>query len=313
MKIVFMGTPDFAVPSLEALAASGHEIPLVVTQPDRPRGRGQKVQPPPVKARAVELGLRVAQPERIKRNEDFFRQLAEIKPDLIVVAAYGKILPGEIIALPAYGCVNIHASLLPKYRGAAPIHRAVEAGEEVTGVTLMLMSEGLDEGDILDARAVEIGESDTGRLHDLLARAGAELLAADLDDLLAGRIRPVPQDGALATYAPPVEKSEGQVDFSADADRIVRKIRAMNPFPGAYAFLNSAKFKIRAARRAAVPGDGVRPGTVVFADKSGIGVAAGDGGVVVLDRVQLSGGRELAAADFLRGYELPPGTVLEWN
>jgi methionyl-tRNA formyltransferase len=324
MNIVFMGTPDFAVAPLEVLAASGHKIPLVVTQPDRSRGRGQKLRPSPVKAKAVELGLDVAQPERVRGNADFLSLLADTKPDLIVVAAYGKILPREIIELPTRGCVNIHASLLPKYRGAAPIHRAIEAGEQVTGVTLMRMSEGLDEGDILDAREVEIGDSDTGELQGRLARAGAELLAADLDGLLAGRIDPVPQDSALATYAPKIAKDEGRVDFSADAESVLRKIRAMNPFPGAYAFLDGEKFKIRAAHcvkgsetvKADVAGlsymgGSAQPGAVIMADASGIRVLAGDGGVVVLDRIQLPGGKALAAADFLRGNALPQGITLK--
>jgi methionyl-tRNA formyltransferase len=308
-NIVFMGTPDFAVPPLEALASSGHNIALVVTQPDRPRGRGQKPNPSPVKVAAEKLGIAVAQPEKLRGNDEFADMLKSLDIDLIVVAAYGKILTQEILDLPQCGCVNIHASLLPKYRGAAPIHRAIEAGEKITGVTLMRMSEGLDEGDMFDSREVEIGDADTGELHDRLARAGAIMLKEDLDKLLAGTLKAAPQDGSLATYAPPVRKDEGHINFDADAEIALRKIRAMNPFPGAYAFLNGEKFKILAAHKGASDIQSV-PGEITGAGNYGIEVAVARG-TVILDRVQLPGGKALDAADFLRGRPIPPGTLLE--
>ncbi|MDR1068364.1 MAG: methionyl-tRNA formyltransferase [Clostridiales Family XIII bacterium] len=308
MALVFMGTPDFAAVALRALASSGQTVTLAVTQPDRPRGRGHKLVPSPVKAAAESLGIEVAQPERIRGNGEFMRKLTELKPDLIVVAAYGQLLPKELIDVPRRGCVNIHASLLPRYRGAAPVHRAVEAGDEVTGVTLMRISEGLDEGDMLDSRAVRIGECTTGELTEKLAEAGAEMLLADMDALLAGELAGVPQDGARATYAPMVSKEEGRIDFAADPAAVLRKIRAMDPFPGAYTYLGGEKLKVSAAH---IAGEitGMPPGTVAGADENGITVAAGSG-AVVLDRVQLPGKKVMNAADFLRGHTVPKGAVL---
>jgi methionyl-tRNA formyltransferase len=308
-NIVFMGTPDFAVEPLEALAFSDYNIVLVVTQPDRPRGRGQKSTPSPVKIAAKKLGVPVAQPEKLRGNDEFIEKLKKLNLDLIVVAAYGKILTKEILELPKCGCINIHASLLPKYRGAAPIHRAIEAGEKVTGVTLMRMSEGLDEGDILDSRNVEIGDSDTGELHDRLARAGAVMLKEDLDKLFAGTLEATPQDSSLATYAPPVNKDEGHIDFGMDAEIVLRRIRAMNPIPGAYAYLDGKKIKILAAHKGA--SDIVSaPGRVTGTGDYGIEVTVASG-TVILDRVQLPGGKAMSAADFLRGHKALLGTLLE--
>jgi methionyl-tRNA formyltransferase len=311
MSIIFMGTPDFAVPALEALAKSSLSVSLAVTQPDRPRGRGHKMVPTPVKAACERLGISVAQPESIRGNDDFFSLVSGLEPDLIVVAAYGRILPKELLDIPRMGCVNIHASLLPRYRGAAPIQRAIEAGDSVTGVTLMRMSEGLDEGDILDIREVPVGDSDTGELTSLLACAGAEMLISDLSALLAGEIIAVPQDEALATYAPMISKEEGRISFAGDAQRVLCHVRAMNPFPGAYALLHGEKLKVKKARMGEVITSFMKPGTVISAENSGIAVATGAEGSIIIEELQLPGGRAMSASDFLRGHDLMKGTVLE--
>ncbi|MDR2157110.1 MAG: methionyl-tRNA formyltransferase [Clostridiales Family XIII bacterium] len=298
VKIVYMGTPDFATPALVALNRAGWTVALAVTQPDRRSGRGRHVAFTPVKRCASALGIPVAQPDRIKGNAEFVNRMIDIAPDLIVVAAYGKILPREILEIPSMGCVNIHASLLPKYRGAAPIHRAVEAGERVTGVTLMYMAEDLDAGDVIASAAVDITGMNTGRVHDLLASLGADLLMDTLPAIIAGTAIGKPQDHAAATYASMVRKEEGHIDFAESADAVERKIRAMNPFPGAYAFLGGTRIKIMAAHVGT--GGFSAPGTVLEASGAGIAVSAKDG-VVVLDVLQAPGKKPLAASEYLKG------------
>lgn len=214
VRMVFMGTPDFAVPSLQTLVREGYRVAGVVTQPDRPRGRKRELTPPPVKVAAMELGLPVFQPERL-RNPENVRRLLEWKPDLIVTAAYGQILPREILETPRYGCINVHASLLPKYRGGAPIHHALIRGEKETGVTIMYMVEALDAGDMLAHRSIPIEEADdVGTLHDKLARVGAQLLRETVPALLEGRVQPVPQDDSQATYAPNIRREDERIDWS---------------------------------------------------------------------------------------------------
>jgi methionyl-tRNA formyltransferase len=304
-----MGTPDFAVPALRALADVA-EIVLVVTQPDRPGGRGHKLVPPPVKKTALGLGLEVAQPERLKDNEEFLHRLEILSPDLIVVAAYGKLLPKVVLQIPACGCVNIHASLLPKYRGAAPIHRAVAAGESESGITLMYMAEGLDCGDMIASESTGIEALNTGEAYAVLAELGAVLLMKNLKSILDGSALRIPQDESAASYAPPVEKSELKLDFTRSAAELVNHIRAMEP-PGAFALLDGIQMKLRRARaecRATCPGEGesAKPGSVLAATAQGVYIAAGEG-VVVAEILQLPGKKPLHAAEFLRGNRIEPG------
>ena len=310
MKTIFFGTPDFAVPALEALAASPYRPMLAVTRPDRPRGRGHKLTPCPVKSRALELGIEVAEPERLRGNADFTERVKTMAPDLIVVAAYGNILPNEVLDTPARGCVNIHASLLPKYRGAAPVHRAVQAGEKETGVSLMYMSAGLDEGDVIAASALDIGDMDTGRLQEELARLGASLLMEYMPLIKEGKAPGTPQDHSAATYARMVTKEEGHIDFSAGTDEVLNLIRAMTPIPGAYAIKEGQSWKIRRARAAAaeelsalsVDGDRrPKPGDIMKASSEGIMAITADGAVVIQE-IQTPGKRPMDVSDYLRGH-----------
>ena len=313
MRIIFFGTPDFAVPTLEALANAGQELTLLVTRPDRPRGRGHRVTPCPVKSLADRLHVPTAQPETLRRNRVFFDCVTRLHPDLIVVAAYGNILPEDILTIPRLGCVNIHASLLPKYRGAAPIHRAVLAGDRETGISLMRMSTGMDEGDVIATATVEIGDMDTGQLHDRLAKAGADLLIETLPAIEKGT-RGTPQDHSLATYAPMIEKGEGHVDFSLGEKETVDLIRGMNPFPGAFVMRNGEAWKLRKARRATkeeqelflVTGEGLEVGMVIGADQTGIAVKTKDGAIFI-EEIQPPGKRSMTVDAFLRGYKIGRG------
>ena len=312
LRIVFMGTPDFAVPSLKALATSEHDVVLVVCQPDKSSGRGQKSGLTPVKKTAESLNIPVLQPERIKDNRDFSEALTELMPDLIVVAAYGKILPENILGIPSLGCINIHASLLPKYRGAAPVHRAIEAGEKLTGVSLMCMTEGLDEGDVLATRAIEIGNKNSGELTELLAVLGAEMLLDSLPGIAAGTLHRIKQDNSSSTYAPPVKKEEGHVVFTADAEVVLRKIRAMNPKPGAYAFLGEQRIRLieavagkDAGNKQA--GDIPEQGSIIDLSEDGIKVSAGIGTEVLITKIQMPGKKAVAVADYLRGNKIDKG------
>jgi len=309
--IIFMGTPDFAVPALKELSKSGHKVSLVVTQPDRPKGRGRKIQPPPVKQAALALGHDVSQPKSV-RDAAFLEHLAEIRPDMIVVIAYGQILPKPLLDLPRFGCVNIHGSLLPKYRGPAPIQRTVINGEAETGVTAMQMDEGLDTGDILLAARTPILSEDTaGTLHDRLAEMGAALLLETLDRIETGRIHPVPQDPALATYAPLLRKTDGHIDWSLDAAAIDRLVRGMDPWPGTYAFMGDKRLKIFKVRTVPGPPPASRkaPGTVLASFSGELRVAAGKDALSILE-LQGASGKRLVAQDFLRGCPILPGTML---
>ena len=303
-----MGTPDFAVASLAALADAGHEICAVVTQPDRPSGRGYKLAPPAVKTAALERGLQVFQPETLK-NEALLPLLEQTRPDAVVVAAYGKLLPQYVLGFPPLGCINVHASLLPKYRGAAPINWAVINGERESGVTIMYMEKGLDTGDMLLAVRTPIADDDTaGTLHDRLAALGADALVHALALLEAGRITPVKQDDSLHTYAPMLARDDCRLDFRQSAKQVRDRIRGLAPFPGAFMTLDGRQIKVYEAQFA--PGGG-EPGRVLYADKErGLVVACADG-ALRLDTLQPQGKRRMAAKEYLAGHPVLPGAAAE--
>lgn len=306
MRIVFMGTPEFAVPSLKALVESGDEVAALVAQPDKPRGRGLKPAPPPTKIVAEQYGIPVLQPSGI-RTEEFLHELAALSPDLICVAAYGKILPKAVLEIPRFGCLNVHASLLPKYRGAAPVNWAIARGEEVAGITIMQMDEGMDTGDILLTREMPIDYDDTGEtLTEKLSLAGAELLLQAIAELKKGYLRSLKQDEAAATYAPPLKKEDGRVDWSKPAGEIRNQIRGMLPWPGAYTFSNGKMLKIY--KVAVSEGEG-EPGEVLAAGQGILRVMTGEGALDILE-LQLEGGKRLDAKAFLSGRKIEPGAVL---
>ena len=307
MKIVFMGTPDFAVPSLKALIREGYEVAGVFTQPDRPKGRGNKMLPSPVKQAAMEAGIPVFQPVRIRR--DGVEDLKALKPDLCVTAAFGQILSQEILDIPPLGNINVHASLLPKHRGAAPIAYAIMGGDKEAGVTTMFMDAGIDTGDMLLQEKTEIGESETcGELTARLSGIGAELLIRTLKELEAGTLTRFAQDEAEMTYDPMLEKGMGIADFTADADLVRGRINGLNPWPCVSVPMNGERLKLLRAVRAEGAGE---PGTVITADpKSGLVIACGSGAVRVLE-VQAPGGKQMKAEDYLRGHGIPAGTDLK--
>ncbi len=309
MRIVYMGTPDFAVPALEKIVSCGWDVPLVVTKPDRPASRGHKIQQCDVKKKALELGLAVESPEKVKNNPEFAARLREIAPDFIVVAAYGKILPKEILDIPAYGCINIHGSLLPKYRGAAPIQRSVLAGDPESGVTIMYMAEECDAGDMLAQRAIPIAGKTSEQVFDELSVLGADLLVECLPKIVSGELKGVPQDASLATHAAMIAKEEGQIDWDRSAKALESHVLGMYSWPIAFTSLNGEVFKIHAAK-VAERRTKAAPGTVVSSGKEGIGVACGDGGVLLLTKVQLPGKKAMDAGAFLLGHTVETGTVL---
>jgi methionyl-tRNA formyltransferase len=308
LNIVFMGTPDFAVPSLEGLVAGGHRVSLVVTQPDRPKGRGRKRVAPPVKTAALAAGIDVAQPESLKENA-FGRQIAGLAPDAIVVVAFGHMLRRNLLSIPRLGAVNVHASILPRYRGPAPIHWAIINGEAETGVTTMMMDTGLDTGDMLLTARTPIGATDTAAdLHDRLAVLGADLLIDTLARLEKGSVTPTIQDHDSATYAPLLKKSDGRIDWHRPAAALGAFVRGMTPWPGAFTFNGKQRLKIFAAEPADTPAD-AEPGTVVrgFADE--LRVATGQGGLSILE-IQGASGKRMPIRNFLMGAKIPPGTRL---
>lgn len=314
MRVAFAGTPEFARVALERLHAAGFTIPLVLTQPDRPAGRGMKLQPSPVKQFAQAHAIPVAQPRSLRLDGKYPEDAAaaraaleESRPDVLVVAAYGLILPQWVLDLPRLGCLNIHASLLPRWRGAAPIHRAIEAGDAETGVTIMQMDAGLDTGAMLLVERIAIAPGDTtASLHDKLAVLGGRLIVEALELAACGGLQAVPQPAEGVTYAHKIEKAEAQVDWSQPAEAIERRIRAFDPFPGAVAQVRGEAVKLWRGRAVAGRGS-VAAGTVVSIDEQGVGVACGDGSRLELTELQRAGGKRLAAADFLRGFPLEPG------
>ena len=309
LKTVFMGTPDFAVPGLEALYGSGHEVGYVVTQPDKARDRGKKVQFTPVKEKAIQLGIQVLQPEKVKGNDEFLNVLKEYDPDLIVVAAYGKLLPPEIIHLPRLGCINIHASLLPRWRGAAPMQRAIMAGDENTGITLMYMEEGLDTGDMIAKKSTPILKKTAAELHDEMAELGGELLSEQLPNLESGNIIREKQDDSLATYAEMIFKKAGEIDFSKTPAEIERLIRGMDSWPGAYSCYKGQLMKIwKAEISNKVCGEPY--GTIVKVSDNGIEVSAG-GSILIITVIQMPGKKRVTVADYLKGNKIEIGEILK--
>ena len=305
MRIVFMGTPDFAVPSLQALIDAGHDVCAVYTQPDKPQGRKQILTAPPVKTLALEHDIPVFQPNTLK-NEDEQARLRELAPEVIIVVAYGKLLPKAVLDIPPHGCINVHGSLLPRWRGAAPIQWAVIAGDEMAGVTTMQMAEGLDTGDMLLTYETKVGEKETaGELFDRLAQSGAELLTETLVKL--NDITPRPQDDAQSCYAHMLDKQMAVIDWSKSAHEIDCLIRGLNPWPIALTTLSGERLKVFAAEKAAGNGE---PGTVLEADpKKGLTVACGEGALKLIE-IQLVGGKRMKATDFLRGHAIEVGTKL---
>lgn len=309
MKLVFCGTPQFAVPTLEAVIAAGHEVVVVVTQPDRAAGRGMEVQLPPVKRVALEHGIPVEQPEKIKNNLEFRTQLEDIRPEVILVVAYGRILPQWMLDLPPFGCINLHGSLLPKYRGAAPIQWAIANGENITGVTTMRLDAGLDTGDMLLAKVVPIGQEETAvDVYEGLAAVGAELMVETLCGLADKSLFRQPQDHSLATLAPVLTREDGRIDFTRTAQSVYDRWRGFQPWPGAHTTLRGKKLIVHRMRIAAdaVAGE---PGTLAVTGGA-MTAACGSGTAIELIEVQAEGKRRMSAAEFLRGHQVKNGERL---
>ncbi|MBR6020693.1 MAG: methionyl-tRNA formyltransferase [Lachnospiraceae bacterium] len=320
MRIVYMGTPEIAATILERLLEEPYEVVLAVTQPDRPKGRGKALACSPVKELAVSRGIPVFTPEKLRLPENV-EVIREAAPDMIVVAAFGQILPKSVLDIPRYGCINVHASLLPKYRGAAPIQWSILDGESETGITIMYMNEGLDTGDIITQTVVPITEEETGgSLHDKLAAAGAEALVAAIPGIVDGTLAPIPQGEMTTPYAKQLTKDMGNLDFTWDAEKLARYVRGLDPWPGTYTFRDGSMLKI--ARAAAVAcevdsssetdgnsGETACPGTVVAVEKESFLVQTGCG-LLRVTEVQPQGKRRMSAEEYLRGYRLAVGTVL---
>lgn len=309
MKLVFCGTPQFAVPSLEKLAQAGFDVRLVVTQPDRPQGRGMELAAPPVKQTALKFGLPVVQPEKIKNNEEFKNQLGKIAADAIIVVGYGRIIPPWMLQMPRFGNINVHGSLLPKYRGAAPIQWAIASGETVTGVTTMKLDEGLDTGDILLQRELEINSDDTAvTIAPRLAMLGADLLIETLHGLEQGSIIPQPQDNSRASLAPILKKEDGLVDFSRTATEIHNRLRGFQPWPGAYTVFRGKILKVVAARPAE-PAPAIPPAELRMLGEKLL-VGCGGGTTLELIQIQPEGKKAIGARDFVSGYRPTAGEKL---
>ena len=308
MKVIFAGTPDFAAAALKAIAAAGFEIPLVLTQPDRPKGRGMQLAPSPVKQAALELGLRVAQPEKLRNNAEALQMLKEVEADVMVVAAYGLILPQDVLDTPKHGCLNIHASLLPRWRGAAPIQRAIEVGDAETGVCIMQMDIGLDTGDVVSEHRYTIQPTDTANeVHDALMNLGAAAIVADLQQLKTeGRLKSVKQPEEGVTYAQKLSKEEARIDWNESAAVIERKIRAFNPVPAAWVEYQGKPMKIWRAEVVAQQG---RAGEVLSCSSDGLIVACGANALKITE-LQPSGSKRMNIAAFAAGHTVEAGTVL---
>jgi methionyl-tRNA formyltransferase len=309
MKLVFCGTPQFAVPTLEAVIAAGHQVALVITQPDRPVGRAQELQAPPVKLAALGHSLPVLQPEKIKNNADLRAELESIVPDAILVVAYGRIIPQWMLDLPRFGNINLHGSLLPKYRGAAPIQWAVASGEVVTGVTTMRLDAGLDTGPMLLAQAIPVGEEETAvDVYENLAEVGAPLMVETLRRLEAGELFPEPQDHALATHAPILTRDDGRIDFTRTAREIHNRWRGFQPWPGAHTTLRGKKLIVH--RFHPVQHETPLTHGVIHLHEGRLLAGCGGSTVIELDEVQLEGKRRMSAAELLRGFQINSGERL---
>lgn len=304
-----MGTPEFAVTVLEGLLNTKHEVGLVATQPDKAKNRGKKIQYTPVKEKALEHNIKVLQPEKVRGNEEFLEELKDYRPDIIVVAAYGQILPKEVLELPKYGCVNVHASLLPRLRGAAPIQRAIIEGDEETGVTIMQMSEGLDTGDMLAKESIKIGTMNYSMLHDALAEIGARLMVHTLDLIEEGKISPEPQDDSKSSYAKMVFKQEGKIDFTRQPEAVERLIRGFDPWPGAFCEYEDMVMKLWKAQPLC-ENTGKEPGTIIEVSARGIKIACGDGALLVSE-IQIPGKKRVAVPEYLKGNQIKEGIILK--
>jgi len=309
MKVVFMGTPDFAVPVLDAIIKAGHEVGYVITQPDKAKNRGKKVLFTPVKELAVAHDIPVLQPEKIKQSPETMELLKAYAPDIAVVVAYGQIIQKELLDLPKYGCVNVHASLLPKLRGASPIHHAILQGEEETGVTIMQMAEGLDTGDILTKVSLPIDGMNCEALHDKLAEMGAQLLVDTLPMIEVGEVKPEPQDDALSSYAGLISKKDGVIDFAKTPEEIERQIRAFDPWPGAYCAYKGETMKLWKAECLGKECDAL-PGTIVKVSNEGIDICCG-GRLLRATEIQMPGKKRVEVKAFLLGNKIEEGIVLE--
>jgi methionyl-tRNA formyltransferase len=310
MRIVFMGTPDFAVPCLKALMEQKHDIVAVVTQPDRAKGRGKKLAPPPVKVVAEEAGIPVYQPERIKTAE-FTELLRSFKPDIMIVVAFGQILSKELLDIPPLGCINVHASLLPKYRGAAPINWCIINGEKVTGVTTMYMDIGLDTGDMIIKKEIAIGDSETaGELHDRLMELGALVLSETMELLAEGKAPRTPQDNAAATYAPIMTKALGRIDWSKPAEEVRNLIRGTYPWPGAFSTYDSKVFKVFSAELLDTDTSSSKPGTIARVEKDRMVVDCGTGRLGITE-LQFENEKRMSVEAYLRGHEIEAGAILQ--
>mgnify|MGYP000867905932 CR=1 FL=1 len=309
MKVVFMGTPEFAVYSLKALLTQ-HEVLAVVTQPDKPRGRGKKLVPTPVKAYALEQGLKVYQPEKVN-DPAFVSLLEELNPEVIAVTAFGQILPEGILNIPKYGCINVHGSLLPKYRGAAPMQWSIMEGETVTGITTMFMAKGMDTGDMLLKTEVEITPEDTfASVHDKMAEAGAVLLLDTLAAMQAGTVERVPQNHEAATYAPMITKETGHIDWKKSAEEIINLMRGLDPAPGAYSIYVDTPLKLFRGTKAEGLYHQGQPGEVVDITKKGFVVKCGDGALTITE-LQATGKKRMSADAYLRGHAIKQGVLLQ--
>lgn len=304
-----MGTPEFAVTVLEGLLNTKHEVGLVATQPDKAKNRGKKIQYTPVKEKALEHNIKVLQPEKVRGNEEFLEELKDYRPDIIVVVAYGQILPKEVLELPKYGCINVHASLLPRLRGAAPIQRAIIEGDEETGVTIMQMSEGLDTGDMLAKESIKIGTMNYSMLHDALAEIGARLMVYTLDLIEEGKISPKPQDDSKSSYAKMVFKQEGKIDFTRQPEAVERLIRGFDPWPGAFCEYEDMVMKLWKAQPLC-ENTGKEPGTIIEVSARGIKIACGDGALLVSE-IQIPGKKRVAVSEYLKGNQIKEGIILK--
>ena len=311
MKIIFMGTPDFSIPSADAVQKSGNDLIAVVTQPDRPKGRGKQVTFSPVKKWAEERNISIYQPVRIKGDMAFLEKIRQLQPDLIVTAAFGQILPKDFLAVPTLGCINVHASLLPAYRGASPIQQALISGADRTGISVMYMDAGMDTGDIIQQEEIRIAEEDdAGQLHDRLAVLGGRVLSRVLKQFADGKPEGVPQDAAKATYCSKIEKSMGEIRWEQKASTVRNLVRGLTPWPGAYTFLRETRLKVWKVMEWEYFTNNTVPGTVLRADRSvGLIVACQDGALRIA-KLQMPGGRPMSDLDYLRGNRIEVGICL---